>query len=82
MVQHALPNSTLCRACWQSDCMKLWNLATSEGAGVTRLVGSVRSPRQPTQKLRELERMHAEQYPGEWELFARPAGEDYWHPQN
>ena len=64
--------------------MKLWNiyLATPEGAGVTRLVGSVRSARKPTRRLRELEREHAGQFPGDWELFARPAGEDTWQPKS
>ena len=62
--------------------MKVWNIYLSSpgGAGVTRLVGSIRSARAPTRKLRELERQHAAQYPGEWELFARPADEDLWQP--
>lgn len=62
--------------------MKVWNiyLSTAEGAGVTRLVGSELSAQKPTQRLRELEREHAEQFPGEWELFARPADSDHWQP--
>lgn len=58
----------------------MWNiyLVVYEGGAVSRLVGSVRSSREPVRKLKAMREAHADLYEGKWELYARPADSDPW----
>jgi hypothetical protein len=58
--------------------MKRWNvyLLTFEKGGVSRLVGSIESRREPVAKLKAMEKADAGLYQGKWSLYARLAEHD------